>query len=85
MSLFCKTESDSHALSDKNIQVCKSLLNIAHCLGYLLDVKSWFIILQTMQDIEKYIAGKMKPRTNKQTITIDYAEIKSKVTKKIKE
>lgn len=49
-------------LTDKNIQVCKTLLNIAHCLGYFMDVKSWYIILETMQRIEGVIKSKTKSK-----------------------
>jgi hypothetical protein len=49
-------------LNERNIQVCKTLLNIAHCLGYILDVKSWYIILETMQRIETMIKIKMKSK-----------------------
>ncbi len=47
-------------LTDKNIQVCKTLLNIAHCLGYILDVRSWYIILECMQRIETVIRTQSK-------------------------
>ena len=43
-----EVSSKEHILTDKNVQICKTLLNIAHCLGYILDVKSWYIILETM-------------------------------------
>lgn len=49
-----KTSTDFN-LTEKNIQICKTLLNIAHCLGYMLDVRSWYIILDTMQRIETVI------------------------------
>ena len=49
-------------MNEKNIQVCKTLLNIAHCLGFILDVKSWYIILETMQKIETIIKIKMKSK-----------------------
>lgn len=51
-----------YILTDKNVQICKTLLNIAHCLGYILDVKSWYIILETMQKIETVIKNKMKSK-----------------------
>ena len=50
-------------MTDKNIQICKTLLNIAHCLGYILDVKSWYIILETMQKIETVIKTKIKTKS----------------------
>lgn len=35
--------------------MCKTLFNIAHCLCHILDVKSWFLIFETMQNIEMCI------------------------------
>lgn len=35
--------------------VCKTLFNIAHCLAGILDMKSWFTLLETLQKIECYI------------------------------
>ena len=50
-------------MTEKNIQICKTLLNIAHCLGYMLDVRSWFIILEALQRIETVIrkTRRLKP------------------------
>jgi hypothetical protein len=45
-----------------NVQVCMTLLNIAHCLGCILDVKSWYIILETMQRIETMIKIRIKSK-----------------------
>jgi hypothetical protein len=46
-------------LSDSNILVCKSLLNISHCYGAILDVKSWYSIFETLQKVEKVITKKL--------------------------
>ena len=74
--------------------MCKTLLNIAHCLGSILDVKSWYIILETMQRIEVMIKIKMKQRgrniqpqinqSGNQTL-VEFSEIKQKVQDKMKE
>ena len=42
-------------ITDRNILMCKTLFNISHCLCHILDVKSWFVILETMQNIEYVI------------------------------
>lgn len=49
-------------LTERNILICKTVLNIAHCLCHILDVKSWFVILETMQKVEDII----KRKTNTQ-------------------
>jgi len=48
------------SLTEKNLQASKTLLNIAHCFGYMLDVKSWYIILETMQKIENIVKHKLR-------------------------
>lgn len=53
-------QTKEYSLTDKNVQICKTLLNIAHCLGYILDVKSWYIILETMQRIETVVKNRTK-------------------------
>ena len=45
-------------LTERNILICKTVLNIAHCLCHILDVKSWFVILETMQKVEDIIKRK---------------------------
>jgi hypothetical protein len=52
--------STDFTLTDKNLQICKTLLNIAHCLGYLLDVRSWYLLLDCMQRIETTISRTAK-------------------------
>lgn len=94
-----KTTQD-YILTEKNIQICKTLLNIAHCLGYLLDVRSWYIILDTMQRIEaviknaknKRLGGGMINRTaptinqatGAQTL-VEFNDVKQRVQDKLKE
>jgi hypothetical protein len=34
--------------SEGNIMACKTLLSIAHKYGKVLDVKSWYAILETL-------------------------------------
>ena len=35
-------------INERNVLICKTFFNIAHCLCHVLDVKSWFLILETM-------------------------------------
>ena len=42
-------------LTERNILISKTVLNIAHCLCHILDVKSWFVILETMQKVEDIV------------------------------
>jgi hypothetical protein len=80
-------------LTDKNLQVCKTLLNIAHCLGYLLDVRSWYLLLDCMQRIETTISRTAKYKrqsTRAQPLAqlqagIEFAEIRQRVQDKMKE
>jgi len=86
---FCLTlnangKIDGDSLQEKNIQICKTLLNIAHCLGHILDVKSWYIILETMQRIEGVINSKRK-KANAIQQSMDFGEIKQKVTARMQE
>jgi len=37
-----------YSMTERNVLICKTLLNIAHCLSHILDVKSWYIVLETM-------------------------------------
>jgi len=55
--------------------MCKTLLNIAHCLCHILDVKSWFVILDTMQNIE-YVINKRGSEPFK-TTTINFNELRA--------
>ena len=34
-------------ITERNVLICKTFFNIAHCLCHVLDVKSWFLILET--------------------------------------
>ena len=40
--------------------ISKTLMNVSHCLCHVLDVKSWFIILETMQKIESVVNEKLQ-------------------------
>jgi NAD-dependent oxidoreductase involved in siderophore biosynthesis len=72
--------------------VCKTLLNIAHCLGYMLDVRSWYIILEAMQRIEA-VAKRSNFRRNNPSISqangsqtlVDFADIRIHVLEKMTE
>ena len=44
--------ASANDLTLKHIQISKKLFNIAHCLGGILDVDSWHIILTTIQKTE---------------------------------
>ena len=46
-------------IEERNILICKTILNISHCLYHILDVRSWFTILETMQKIELIIKHKL--------------------------
>jgi hypothetical protein len=70
-------------------------------LGYILDVKSWYIILETMQKIETVIKSRVKTKgktvvvganpsqplinQNGNQTLVDFNEIKTKVLEKVKE
>ena len=47
-------------MSERNILICKTFFNIAHNLCHILDVKSWYLILETMQKIESVINQKLQ-------------------------
>jgi hypothetical protein len=49
---FGSKNTEPFLLNEKNVQICKTLLNIAHCLGSILDVRSWYIVLECMQRVE---------------------------------
>ena len=46
-------------MTERNVLICKTFFNIAHCLCHILDVKSWYLILETMQKIETVINQKL--------------------------
>lgn len=49
------TLESNKEITTKNIQTSKILFNVAHCLGGLLDVNSWHIILTTLQKTDTYL------------------------------
>jgi hypothetical protein len=81
--------------AEKNVHICKTLFNVAHCLGSILDSKSWFIILQTMQEIEeqikifssKIVAGATPSNSSNNEIKqgIDFIDLKRKVSENMTE
>jgi len=50
---------DLMIINERNVLICKTFFNIAHCLCHVLDVKSWFLIFETMQKIESVIHKKL--------------------------
>ena len=75
--------------------ICKTFFNIAHCLCHVLDVKSWFLILETMQKIEAVINQKLQVHGVRQSkdrpafnqdgnqLIINFDELKRKVEEKM--
>lgn len=59
-----KLSSSESIINERNILICKTLLNIAHCLCHILDVKSWFLILETMQKVQLIIETKLEISPN---------------------
>ena len=82
-------------ITERNVLICKTFLNIAHCLCHVLDVKSWFLILETMQKIETVIHKKLqvhglvqrkdRPAFNQDgnQLIINFEELKKKVEDKM--
>ena len=52
--------NDKCTVTSRNMQVTRSLLDIAFTLHGVLDVKSWSIILETMQKVECVITEKLQ-------------------------
>ena len=89
------TAEDQITITERNIPICKTFFNIAHCLCHVLDVKSWFLILETMQKIENVInkklqvhglvARKDRPTFNQDgnQLIINFEELKKKVEGKM--
>lgn len=75
-----------YQVSERNILVCKTLLNIAHCLCHILDVKSWFVILETMQNIELVTnrRGATQDTPFKQT-PVNFAELRAAVQQRMQD
>ena len=46
-----KTTINEIQITERNVLIIKTLLNIAHCLCHILDVKSWYLIFDTMQTV----------------------------------
>ena len=55
LARFCVPQTDSH-LSPQQVHACKTLFNIAHCLGSILDVKTWHRLLDTLHILERGLA-----------------------------
>ena len=82
-------------ITERNVLICKTFFNIAHCLCHVLDVKSWFLILETMQKIETVIHKKLqvhglvqrkdRPAFNQDgnQLIINFEELKKKVEDKM--
>ena len=86
---------DQLTITERNVPICKTFFNIAHCLCHILDVKSWFLILETMQKIENVINKKLQvhglvSRKNQPTfnqdgnqLIINFEDLKKKVEDKM--
>jgi hypothetical protein len=48
---FC-VPGPTGTLSQKNLQICKTLFNITHCLGSVLDSKAWHKVLDTLYKLD---------------------------------
>ena len=84
-------------MTERNILICKTFFNIAHCLCHILDVKSWYLILETMQKIEAVINQKLqvhgftkqadRPTFNQDGCQqiINFQELKRKVDDKMRQ
>ena len=82
-------------ITERNVLICKAFFNIAHCLCHVLDVKSWFLILETMQKIETVLHKKLqvhglvqrkdRPAFNQDgnQLIINFEELKKKVEDKM--
>ena len=51
LSQFCLPKS-GNPLTPKHIYTCKTLFNITHCLGSILDVKAWHKVLDTLHMLD---------------------------------
>lgn len=47
-------------VTSRNLQVARTLLSVAESLNGILDVKSWFVVLETMQRVECTISEKLQ-------------------------
>lgn len=56
-------------------------MNIAHCLGYLLDVRSWYIILETLQKIEIVIHRRVRAPSQQ----VEFGDIRQRVQDKLRD
>lgn len=55
LARFCVPQADIY-LSPQQVHACKTLFNIAHCLGSILDVKTWHKLLDTLHILERGLA-----------------------------
>lgn len=86
---------DAMVITERNVIICKAFFNISHCLCHVLDVKSWYLILETMQKIESVIHKKLqvnglvqrkdRPALNQDgnQLIINFEELKRKVEDKM--
>ena len=51
---------DKFSVTSRNLLVARSLLQMASNLSSVLDVKSWFIVLETMQKVESVIIERLQ-------------------------
>lgn len=51
LAQFCVATDDG--LSSRQILACKTLFNVAHCLGAVLDAKNWHRLLKTLYSLER--------------------------------
>ena len=47
-------------MTSRNLLVARSLVSVASSLCQVLDVKSWFIVLETMQKVESVIVERLQ-------------------------
>ena len=66
-------------LHSKNVLAIKTLLNISHCLGSILDTKAWFIILQTFQQVHFFLAQQHSRRGGINTSKVDFPSTQARI------
>lgn len=59
-SIVFPAAGEKHTITPRNVLISKTLMNVSHSLCHVLDVKSWFIILETMQKIESVVNEKLQ-------------------------
>lgn len=56
---FC-IPSTTSTLSHKHMHICKTLFNITHCLGFVLDSKAWHKVLDTLYKLDYLLHNSTK-------------------------